>query len=372
MNAFIARYLSSVDLFVSMSHQSQLSFVAEVSRSSEKSAGIFPFLELPLELRDYIYSLILPPRTIHITSETFRRTLNQEEQDRSLMDVNRAVEDGPKVFEDVYTENFSFDVCQEYFSEHEAYSLAQQTSRDDPFGLRPTCWVNGRRPDKEGVPTHCRYCTRHALCTHYWQRHIAHNTKRNEFALFRACRQTRREAKIVLWTTTLFSFTHAYALSCFIKSLTPLRRQYVKAIRLGITKGYKAEGWTSGVDDLVSTLGMLRWLRTLHVDIRQYALGAYNLDKDDPSLEYKLPSYSDYVRMLDDGSFPWWREDLVLFRGPRLRDVTVVVEEDATAPLYSASWGPEDEQARMRQQGDWTMAEKAEFARLLGDKLLAP
>lgn len=348
-----------------------------MSSSDVMDSSASRLMSLPRELRDQIWTFVLGPRTVHVRSETYERPVPEHEIPG---DDNDGTYDK---HEEVYTDTLFFDRCYELVDEYQAFNLAQKINLDDPYGLRPTCGSNGRRHDMDLAVTHCRYCVRHgrhceALYCKWHGRYCQRqhefgglDINTGDFSIFRVSRQTRRETKAILYTIITFSFQHAHTLKTFVNSLSPSQRQSVRNVQLNFVNGATAGAWSSRVNDSSTTTAMLTGLRTLHVNIRQRFFSAHDLRPAESIVFDEVSSYGEYIQKLLEDSLPWWKNCLIEFCHLPLRSVTVIVDNDDVVPFYTSSWDFHDQEIQMRRHGCWTMAEKAEFARLLKAKLLA-
>lgn len=313
------------------------------------------FLRLPLELRDCIYNHIFGQRTVHVRSESFRR-FRYDDSSYDLFrtpilynsDFRNLHEPESQV---LYTDALCFDKCYESIDERLAYKLSRQTNPHDPFGLIPNC----RGPLKQ-----CRYCQHHQSCRYYEGGAFDRNVP--GFALLLVSQQVHREAEAILYGSTTFSFCLAYTLERFVNVLGPVRRQLVKSLHLDIARGFLAGGWSWPSDDLASAIQLLPRLHSLHIRIQHHSPSLCRLHDGD----CQTLTYNDCATMLREGNLSLWEDDLVHLQHPMLQDVTVIIEDDGQYHLTPKS------AEMMREDGQWTMAERAQFAQLIKEKILAP
>ena len=259
----------------------------------------------------------------------------------------------------VYSDDLYCETCDETKSELEAYEISQDPHPNDPYGTLP-----GVSKDR------CRYCRRHSQCTRGfrsvpWNRNPKHGPLRpvsfqsnRSMALLRVNRTVCHEAGAILCANTIFSFKLAHTLTTFPLHLSPLQRPAVKNIHLDINLDAEHDVWSWKSDDLTGTLAKLPGLRDLHLTIRQSCQGDFRA----------------FSEALKRGSLPLWDNDLVHFRRSSLRNVTVIIEDIDSISLQNwngnGPWMLHRRLCYLEQEGHWTMAQRAEYARILRDKLL--
>ena len=304
-------------------------------------------LGLPRELRDEIYRLVLGTHMVHLTSDSWTVTRDKLGADPSSGEN-----------ETVYSDSLCCERCVETNTEQEAYEISQDLDQNDPYGIMPGV-SKGR----------CRYCRRHGQCTRSWftvpwrvsTKHgpvvSLHPPIYTCMALLRVSSTVYQDASAILYANTTFSFKLAHTLATFAQTLTPLQRPEVKSVHLDINLDYENASWSWKSDDLQGTLASLSGLRNLNLTIRQSCQG---------DLRAVLES-------LQEDSLPLWKNDLVHFRRCSLRSVSVVVEDTDSSSIQE--WNGRGLWQRrfdyLEQEGNWKMAERARYARILRDKLLA-
>ena len=303
-------------------------------------------LGLPRELQDEIYRLVLGTRTIHLTSESWTIFRDQS-------GLNSG-EDETVYFDNIYCER-----CVETNTDQEVYEVSQDLDQRDPYGIMPG--VSRMR---------CRYCRRHRECTKGWsifpwRRSTEHGPvvtykRRNRtcMALLRVSSIVYHDASAILYANTTFSFTLAHTLTTFPRNIVLLQLPNVKRIHLDINLDAEDDIWTWKSDDLRGTLASLPGLRDLHLTIKQSCRGDFRI----------------FLKMLEEDSLPLWKNDLVHFRRSSLRNVSVVVEDIDSITSQEWNGGIGLWQWRfdyLVHEGHWTMAERAKYAKVLRDKLLA-
>lgn len=310
-------------------------------------------LQCPRELRDEIYKLVLGTCMVHLISEELSWTTTVES-----VATNKSLD----VDETVYSDDLYCERCTETITEQEAYQISQILDPHDPYGTMP-----GVSKDR------CRYCRRHNQCTRGWKsipwngnpKHgsveTIHPKSYGRTALLRVARTVHHEASAILCANTIFSFKLAHTLTVFTRNLAPLQRHAVKSIHLEINLDPdfpEHDIWSWHGDDLRGTLASLPGLRDLRLTIKQSCQGYFRA----------------FLEKLQDESLNLWKNDLTQFRRSSLRNVAVIVEDiDSTVLQEWNGTGPEQLQQRLDylvQEGHWTMAERAEYARVLRDKLL--
>jgi len=318
------------------------------------------FFRLPRELRDQVYDLVLGQRLVHVQSESFMR-FRERGSPREIYQMRQyydnELEEGFAYIEMVYTNALTLGECYEPMTEQQAYDVSQQVTFDDPFGLRPKC---------KGPVKNCRYCKRHSKC---WARGFDMVVNRREISLLRVSGDVHREAEAILYRNTTFSFNLAHTMKTFVQSLDPTQMHQIKTVHLHMSRDAESSSWSWDSDDIPNTMKMLTNLTALHISILPTYLGPseYVNQAVDTGT---LTNYFECVDMLQRGALSWWKADLALFRHPKLRCVTVIVEDDSRCPLYSTGYDIQVRERAMRRIGYWTIAERAKLARLLEEKLL--
>ncbi len=322
--------------------------------------GSFLF-RLPRELRDQVYDLFLGQRLVHVHSESFLRFQDQGSHGeifRRRQYCDNEFEEGFAYHGEVYTNAMAFGTCYEPMTEQQAYDVSQQVTFDDPFGLRPRC---------KGPVKNCRYCRRHSIC---WAGGFDMVVNRRGISLLQVSSDVHREAEAILYRNTTFSFNLAHTMKTFVQSLNPTQTHQIKTIHLHMSRGAESSSsWCWDSDDIPNIMKMLTNLTTLHVNILPAYLGPFEFIHQTVDTG-TLISYHECVDMLQRGTLSWWKNDLALFRHPKLRCVTVTLEDDSRVTLYSRQYDFQDREREMLKSGHWTMAERAQVARLLGEKLL--
>lgn len=286
---------------------------------------------------------------VHLISEELSCTTIQEASNYNL-DVD----------ETVYSDDLYCERCVETNTEQEAYEISQDLDLNDPYGTMPGV-SKGR----------CRYCRRHDLCTRRWNIipwngrpgrgsvDTLHPKSYRCMALLRVARTVYHEASAILYSNTIFSFKLAHTLTAFPRNLNPLQRPAVTTIHVDINLDPDHNTWSWQSDDLRGTLASLPSLRDLRLTIRQSCQGDFRT----------------FLETLQDGSLPLWKKDLIHFRLCSIRNVTVIIEDiDSTTLQDWNGAGPWQLRSRLdylEREGHWTMAERAQYARILRDKLLA-
>lgn len=318
------------------------------------------FFRLPRELRDQVYDLVLDQRIIHVYSESFLRFRDQGSHGeifRRRQNCDNEYEEGFAYHGEVYTNAIAFSKCYEPLTEQQAYDVSQQVTFDDPFGLRPKC---------KGPVKNCRYCRRHSIC---WARGLDMVVNRREISLLRVSGDVHREAEAILYRNTTFSFNLAHTMKTFVQSLNPTQMHQITKVHLHMSRGAKSSSWCWDSDDIPNIVKMLTNLTTLHVSILPAYLGPFEYIHQTVN-PGTLTSYHECVDMLRRGTLSWWRNDLALLRHPKLRRVTVTLEDDSRLAIYSRQYDFQDREREMLKSAHWTMAERAKVERLLGEKLL--
>ena len=306
-------------------------------------------LQLPQELRDAIYRLVLGTRVIHFISRDIKANWTTSKEGSSS-DLQSS--------EIVYVDDLYCHPCLEIKTEQEAYKISQDTDLNDPYGI-----ATGVSKDR------CRYCRRHSQCSlgvqkvpwpgnpyHALLKPIS-GQSRGRVALLGVSKTVHREASAILFASTIFSFKLAHTLTAFSRNLAPPKQSAVKILHLDINLDADNNVWSWKSDDLRSTLAPLHGLRDLHLTVRQICEG------DFPA----------FLEGLKEGSLPLWNNDLVHFQCSSLRNVTVVVEGIDSSSLqdWNGRGGWYDRFYSLDREGHWTMFQRAEYARVLRDKLLA-
>ena len=289
-------------------------------------------LQLPRELRDEIYRLVLGAHTtVHVSSESIPY---------HLPDNPSHVSGGSKD-DMVYTNDLYFDRCLEQITENQVYAESLKDDPTDPLGRKPRI-----------CRFQCGTCQRHDHCKEL------RGGKVFETALLRTCRQVHREAIAVLWENYVFSFNLQHTLTTFIDQLTPLRRQTMRSLHVSLTLKPEDDDWTWDCYDLMNALASLSSLRDLHISLRILCRG----------------NFQQQLQELQDGSLALWRNELIYFCRPSLRNVTIVIED--LRPFDPMKLGHDSGVLLPAGPGGglpdpWTKAQRAEYAEELRKKLLS-
>lgn len=128
-------------------------------------------------------------------------------------------------------------------------------------------------------------------------------------------------------------------------------------MHLDIVLDAKSDTWSCKSDDLRNTLALQPGLQGFYLTMEQSCQGDFRT----------------FLETLQGESLPLWRKDLIHFRRSSLRNVAVVVLDIDSSG--SQNWNRNGlrqlRSAYLEREGHWTMAERAEYARVLRDKLLA-
>lgn len=245
-----------------------------------------------------------------------------------------------------YTDAVNFERCLESDMEHPAYQVSSNPSPNQPHGLKTN-----------GSEKQYRCSRRHGRCA---SREMRRNGQcgsvrpdANELALLRVSRKVSDEAVAILWATSFFSFELAHTLTSFVKILNPWQKGALRKLDLDITMASESDTWSWSSDDLVRTLASLLGTRDLHLDIRQ----SYRAE------------FRKQLEMLQDGSLPLWRYDLVCFRIPSLRHVTVIIEHGSRLEIPCPPLIMSSTLLNAIHHKCWTMVEKAQYVDTLRRKL---
>ena len=289
-------------------------------------------LQLPRELRDEIYRLVLGAHTtVHVSSETIPYHPPSDSGHESGGDKD----------EMVYTNDLYFDRCLESITEKQVYAQSLEDDPIDPFGSKPKM-----------CKFQCGTCHRHNHCKELRGGRVF------ETAFLRTCRQVHREAVAVMCENYTFSFSLQHTLTTFIDQLTPLRRQALRSLHVSLTFQPEEDDWTWDCYDLMNALASLSGLRDLHISLKFLCRG----------------NFQQQLQNLRDGSLALWKNELIYFRRPSLRHVTIVIEDlypfdPLRIRLNSGLPLPDGPDGGLPVP--WTKAQRAEYAEELRKKLLS-
>ena len=281
-------------------------------------------LQLPKELRDEIYKFVIGQDVmVHVTSGLiwYRRADDSEKFYEE--DTN----------EEVYTNDLYFDRCLEPTTEHQLYLQSRKGDIDSPNKLA-----------SRACRFQCGFCNRHGHCSEM------RGGKVFETAFLQTCRQIHREATTTLWMSYLFSFQIPDTLITFVGQLTPLQQRALKSLHVSITFG----AWSGDLYDLMSALASLPGLRNLHLSVKYPCRGDLHAQ----------------LAKIRDGSLTLWKEEILLFCRPSLKNVTVVMEDLSSHRVHETTASLHRVVTPLDQSIHWTMAERAKFADALSDKIL--
>ncbi|KAL6720013.1 hypothetical protein ACLMJK_001934 [Lecanora helva] len=285
-------------------------------------------LQLPRELRDEIYKLVLGEGTmVHVSSDSrpyypSGTSPTPDEDYETNQDLL------------VYTDDLYFDRCVESDSERRVYNKSLQNDFDDDWGVKT-----------RQCQFQCGSCLRHDHCNEI------RSGKVFETALFRSCRQIHQEASAILMETYIFSFSLQHTLTTFTDQLTPARKNTLKNLHLSLDIKPNGEGWLWDQYDLMNSLASLNHLSTLHLSLNLVCGG----------------DFQEQIQQLQEESLPIWKNLLAHFRRPSLKDVTVTLEDlrfikdyHTRSPLSFPS-----------SDFPWTRTQKAIFAEEIRRKILS-
>lgn len=309
-------------------------------------------LELPRELRDEIYELVLGTRMVHLISEMLPSsyTIDQEASGSNL-GRNEAV----------YSDDLYCEKCVEINTEEEVYAISQDPDPSDPHSMMMGVFNGGYR-----------YCRRHGQCmsgrcsvpwngvTKQGPLGTIYRKSSSNLALLRVARIVYHEASAILCAKTIFSLRLAHTLTMLPRNLAPLPQSALRSVHLDINLDADHDTWSWNNEDLRRTLASLPGLRDLRLTIKQSCRGDFRA----------------FLESLREGSLPLWKNDLIHFRRSSLRNVAVVIEDIASCALQVLNkiwrWAPHLHSYHLERENHWTMAERVEYARTLRAKLLAP
>ena len=192
------------------------------------------------------------------------------------------------------------------------------------------------------------------------------------YALIFASSQIFQEAAPILYANTTFSVTLAQTLSVWVGDMSPFQRHHIKILHLDITLEPKESYWTRGIRDFTKSISSLTNLQVLHFSICFKRLDITRLHNANERNYIHTYSFPNFLKTLHEGVMPWGLRHLVVFRkSRRLRIVTAIIKDDLKISLYGQQWTMGHQEAKMHAQGRWTMAQKAELARIMVAKLLS-
>ena len=281
--------------------------------------------QLPREVRDIIYQSTLGACTmLHVTSESV--WLPPCDLSHDFLD------------EEVYTNDIYFDKCLETITEQQIYKQSRVEDPKDRYGMVSSACRYG-----------CCYCERHQHCAKL------KDGPAFETALLRVCRQVHREATIAIWKTLVFSFRLQHTLTTFIDQITPLQKHSLRTLHFSVNMIGGGDAWTWDPYDLMNALASLPHLQKLHLSLRYLCRG----------------DFPKQMEKLRKGSLLLWKEDLIYFQRPSLREVTVTIEDSHRCRPYIKTANSRRLFPEMLQTEPWTTGKRAEFADALRRKLLS-
>jgi len=296
---------------------------------NELSQGGSRFLRLPKELREQIYKHVLGKSVmVHVISDS--KWYHRPGESGSDLEEDAT--------EEVYTNDLYFDRCFETTTEERAYMRSQRHDPNDIYGSAT-----------RACRFQCGSCERHDHCTEI------RSGKVFETAFLRVCRQIYREATAVLWESYIFSFHFQHTLVTFVDQLTQPQKHSLRSLHVSIRLGNKDDSWTWDAYDLMSSLGSLPHLRNLHLSLRMVCRGDFQIQ----------------LEGLREGSLALWKNELVYFRRPPLRYVTVVVEDLYPHRPCKSTATPKVMLGDVVRPISWTRMERSEIADVLTKKLLS-
>ena len=282
------------------------------------------FLTLPRELRDSIYELIFPKRTLHIQTETL------DNSPETLLITN----------------------CKEKISEETAAKLLLHPQSSNPLNLPCACSLKHK-----SLCYGCLSCERHSFCLSTNIADSLFSWNEDELPLLYVSKAIREEALEALYKSITFSFAAGYDLKAFIDRIPVHRRRCINKIHVDIPAANPTKPWIRQGEDIASIMNDLIGLATLHVSVGSPFSDEYKVSSVESDYEVRL-------QQLKEGTLPWWRDTLIHFRCPSLKDVTFYIE-DTQSPFGLGSG------FRAGNYTDWMEKEKVRFVECLKEKLVS-
>ena len=303
--------------------------------------------KLPIEIRLMIYAHYFGHRTVHV----------------DLAISSSGIEDDGNEHKPF----LGFAKCLSPVTSFEAFDASQQIQEGNPWGLRPI-------PD--GTVGKYRFDNPHENCGTVTRINDASNVKNADSSLLMVSKSTYEEALPTLYKMTTFSFESARTLRTFVESLRPQVQRMVRSIHIAIEKdlpvSYPDPGFVSPAlmaqrADVRRSMQAMTGLQNLHLSIIQDFLSD---ERPVNTVDFDCAPYRNHAEWLRSGEMPWWNEDLQNLVSPAVRNVTVLVSDTDEAATYDENHTIEQEEDYLEDTNRWTMAERAEFARALGDQLI--
>ena len=283
-----------------------------------QNAVASPFLRLPQEIRDKIYSELLGDRLIHLKYEFIADVSFEKDDDLYAAMHRESGEECSRTWRHVVCECD----CPEIKSD------------------RKTTY-----PNLDGGEEEVSWDRSHGRCDRSLDDSIYLDHETLSLQILRSCRQTYNDANRILWSTNTFSFNDGMTFERFVGTRSLIQKHMLKSLRFHIRVDWEIDEhkeWNTALK--IATVRSLQGLRQLRLRIEwSIASGVYRLMKQ----HSLFPYCTRYIEGL---------------------------QKLATLPLTSVEIAVKKFPFRERQSmaKSWSKAERTEYAEVLRKMLLGP
>ncbi|KAI9707800.1 MAG: hypothetical protein M1836_000762 [Candelina mexicana] len=292
------------------------------------NARASPLLNLPPELRNYIYELVLGGRLVHILGES-----------------------------SFFQQKFDHCVCDNEVSEQAIYEESMEMIEDCPYTSRvDSC-------DE-----------RHEGCHEDFYEELG----RIDPTILLTCRQVYQEARFIPFATNTFSFNEADHLSQFLSKLFPVQRNAIHGIHIDyiLEENASFKPWNDFFT--VENVKSLKGLRRLHLCIEQRfhcEVEFYRHMREDAYQDVFFQGFLKLQRLpletvtvvMTDNEFGKYEDE---YRAWKLADMALHDDETHNDDAESKElWAVYE---RLQEQYRWTAADKRKFSEDMKARLLEP